>query len=640
MSDKIQIDISILGDVFVQIQTLTKELSVLKESIVRVENTSAQSFTQINKDLKKISVTSLIQQFDYVNQAFEDLTRTGIAFDSAVAELSAITGIAGKDLKELGKTAREVGKESGLGAVQATEAFKLLASQIEVDKIGIDGLKILQQETIKLAQAAKIDLPQAANAMASAINQFGLEATDASRVINILAAGSKYGAAEIDDLAESFKNSGAVANAAGIPMESLAGSLEVLSKNSIKGSEAGRMMKNIILQMQTQLGVDFKKTSMADALDALKPKLNDTQYLLKIFGRENITAAQFLIQNAQSVKEMTQKVTGTNVAYEQAKINTGTFAHQLDVLKSKFDDIKISIFDFAGGIFTQIQAFSEVTVTISRLLPLYELLKKSKMLLRKETYLSIAAMLKENALKIKDIALKGLQAVWNGIVTATQWALNIAMEANPIGLIITGVGLLIGGIVLLVRKMGWFKGVFTKIWSEIKKWFMVLVDFWNQYLNPFSWLIELIDYVFPGAKKAIYEFFGGLWDWIYNNFFQPLIDAWNWIKDALGFGEDEKKLEADIKVTKKTEVKEPETEKPVLSFDKKKTGTQTGNKKTASTGTSSGGGGIKNIQMHIDQLVGKIEVRVTNLRESQAQIKEAVSQALIAAVRDTEVAIS
>ena len=37
------------------------------------------------------------------------------------------------------------GKESGLGAQQAANAFALLASQIQVDKIGMEGLKALQQ---------------------------------------------------------------------------------------------------------------------------------------------------------------------------------------------------------------------------------------------------------------------------------------------------------------------------------------------------------------------------------------------------------------------------------------------------------------------------------------------------------------
>jgi tape measure domain-containing protein len=39
-------------------------------------------------------------------------------------------------------------------------------------------------------------------------------------------------------------------------------------------------------------------------------------------------------------------------------------------------------------------------------------------------------------------------------VTAAQWAWNLAMNANPVGLIITGIGLLIGVIILLVNHWG------------------------------------------------------------------------------------------------------------------------------------------------------------------------------------------
>ena len=45
-------------------------------------------------------------------------------------------------------------------------------------------------------------------------------------------------------------------------------------------------------------------------------------------------------------------------------------------------------------------------------------------------------------------------ATW--LMTAAQWALNIALSANPIGLIIIGIIALIAGIVLLAKKLGGF----------------------------------------------------------------------------------------------------------------------------------------------------------------------------------------
>ena len=136
----------------------------------------------------------------------------------------------------IAKAARDTGRESGLGAKGAVDAFALLASQIQIDKIGMQGLMQLQKETITLSHASNMSMADAATAMAATINQFGLGAGEANRVINVLAAGSKYGASEIMDLAQSFKVTGSVAASAGLTIEQTAGALEVLSQSNLKGA--------------------------------------------------------------------------------------------------------------------------------------------------------------------------------------------------------------------------------------------------------------------------------------------------------------------------------------------------------------------------------------------------------------------
>ncbi len=642
MSETTKIDINILGDVFVQLNSLQQEFKELKQVVVNIENETQQSFQEINNTVSVFTLSAITEQFDILQQSIQELSQPGLEFQQSVAELSAITGIAGDDLKSLSDKARDVGVSSGLGANQATEAFKLLASQISVDKIGIEGLQVLQEETIKLSQAAGITLPDAANAMASAINQFGLKAEDASRVINVLAAGSKFGAAEIPELAASFKVAGAAANAAGIDLEQLAGATEVLSKNAMKGSEAGTAMRNIILKMQTALGVDFSQTSLSEALQALKPQLKDTNFLVKTFGAENVVAAQFLIQNAEMVDEMTQKVTGTNVAYEQAAINTNTYAHTLSQVKAWMDNVKISIFEMTGPLLPMTETLAGVGKTITNLTGIWKALTLAKKAFNIETYKTIKNSIKENALQVKDIFLKGMRATWTGIVTAAQWLLNIAMTANPIGLIIAGIAALVAGFVWLGEKMGWFGNFFDDFWNNLTDLFMGIVDFWNTYLNPFNWLIELIDYFFPGAKQAIYDFFGSIWDWIYSNFIEPLVGAWEWITDAFGFGDNEVKGEVtvkkqqDVTVTDKTN-----SQADVLQFDNsgtKQLNTQASKSKSGNSAFSAAE--KKTVNVSIDKLVDKIVIHTKNLQESTAQIRDMVSEALVAAVRDTEVAIS
>ncbi|MFF4823138.1 phage tail tape measure protein [Streptomyces sp. NPDC001312] len=62
-------------------------------------------------------------------------------------------------------------------------------------------------------------------------------------------------------------------------------------------------------------------------------------------------------------------------------------------------------------------------------------------------------------------------AVAEGVLTAAQWLLNIAMNANPLGLIILGIAALIAGIVLAYNKIGWFRdfvdGAFKMIGAAI-----------------------------------------------------------------------------------------------------------------------------------------------------------------------------
>lgn len=458
MDNRANYQVNIDGNVFVAVQNLFAEFTKIVQVVEKVDESvqtstrritehvdkTTKSFGGLQAKIKSISLTSMIEQVEKVSTAIANISGPGIGFEQSMADLSSITGIVGDELQDLGKVARQTGKDSGLGAQQAANAFALLASQIQVDKIGMEGLKVLQQNTITLSHAAGMSMNDAATALAGTINQFGLQAAEANRVINVLAAGSKYGAAEIVDLSQSFKVVGAAASAAGLTVEDTAGAIEVLSKNNLKGAEAGTALRNIMLKMQTTLGVDFRKNSFSDALDALKPKLTDATYLSKVFGMENVAAAQFLIKNADAVAEMTAQVTDTNVAQEQAAIRTDTVQQMMTRCQARIDDLKIGFFELTGSVGGYATIIAQQAVTVAQLLPLLGLFGK-------------AIGFVTNAEK--------LQALWTGTVSAAttvwtgvQWALNAALWANPITWIVAGITALIAIIVVCVTKVqGWGK---------------------------------------------------------------------------------------------------------------------------------------------------------------------------------------
>lgn len=333
----------------------------------------------ISSSLSRIELSSIISQVQGVYEAFANLAAPAIQFQQSIADLAAITGATGAELEELSTTARKVGVESGLGASESARAFAILAGQIDVP---IDQLKVLQRETILLAQAGALPLEEASNAVAGTLNQFGLEASEASRVVNVLAAGSRAGGAEVVDLAESFKVAGAAANSAGVSVEETAAALEVLAQNNSKGAEAGTAMRNVLIAMQTRLGIDISKTGFVGGLqiiqnhlDTMGSETEKATFLAKTFGRENIVAAQFLLKNSDSVRTMTKEVTSSNAALEQAEIRNNTWAHKMEVMRSKMDEFRISLVDATGGMVPFLAGLGEQLVPLSQLTPLLTSLK-------------------------------------------------------------------------------------------------------------------------------------------------------------------------------------------------------------------------------------------------------------------------
>lgn len=456
---------------------------------VKAAQSQTQKFQDVCSKLNMPNFNAIMQVTEKVGKMFASASETGMSFGQSMADLSSITGIAGDELAMLEENSRRFGKESGLGADTAARAYSLLASQIEISKIGIEGLNKLEEKSITLAHASGMSLDGAANALAGTINQFGLGAEAADRVINVLAAGSKYGAAEIEDLTQSFKVVGAAASAMGLDVESTAGALEILSQANLKGSEAGTALRNIILKLNTELGIDLGETSLGTALEALKPKLSDATYLSKVFGMENIAAAQFLIQNAAAVDEMTAQITDTNIAEEQAAVRTATTAQRFQELRATMDDIKIGFTDMLGSI----APYTALVMENADAIALMGTMMKGAY--NGMTTLNQMVVKLTGSTILQNVATKAASAatvIWTGV----QKALNLVLTANPIGLVIAAIGALVAGVIYAYNNFEGFRNVCDKVWEAVKAVAEAVWDF----------LVAAFEKACAVIKKA--------WEWI------------------------------------------------------------------------------------------------------------------------------
>lgn len=307
----------------------------------RQAEASAQSILNLRNAMRLLTVIG-------VGGLGYQLTRTiktAMDFESAVADLSAITGATGDDLKFLSDRAREFGATTTLSAVEAAEAFKLIASAKPDLLENLDALAEVTKQTITLAEASGTALPDAARTLGIALNQAGAGAKEAARFVNVLAAGAKFGASEVVDTAAALQKAGVSATGAGASFEELNAAIQILAANGIKMEEAGTALRNIFLNLQTQSDDKFNPAlvGLAEAFQNLREESLTAGEAELLFGKRAFDAGNILIQNVGQLESMTAKLTGTNVAAEQAAVRFDTLTGDLKQLVSAFAEVQIQV---------------------------------------------------------------------------------------------------------------------------------------------------------------------------------------------------------------------------------------------------------------------------------------------------------
>ena len=253
-------------------------------------------------------------------------------YESALAELSSLTGLVGKDLQWLSKQAIEMSTSTIEGNIRITksakdivDAYKIVGSQRPELLKNKDALNEVTKQALILAEAAKIDLVEAVKGVTTTLNQFDAAASESSRIVNVLAAGSKEGAGDVGYIQVALEKSGTAANMANIPIEQTVGLIETLAPRFSEASVAGTNLKNVLLKMES--GAKDTRPSVVgldQALENLAKQNLSAKELTERFGQENVNAAAILIRYRDEVKQYTKAITGTSVALEQAAINTNT----------------------------------------------------------------------------------------------------------------------------------------------------------------------------------------------------------------------------------------------------------------------------------------------------------------------------
>ena len=293
-----------------------------------------------------------------VGMGAKALIKNSLEFGKAASSLSAITGATGKDLDYLKQQARDISKESTQSATDMLGAFEKIGSAMPALLKNGPLLAEVTKNAVVLSEATggQLAITDAANAAAAAMNQFNIPLDQSARAVNVLAAGSLEGSADIMSISESLKNVGAVANGANLTLENTTAALEVLAIKQLKGSEAGTALRGVILKLQAAgVGYTSGVFNFRDALEEANKKIGEQgtalerdAYMQKLFGQEGITAGKILLSNVEAYDKLNAAVTGTNTAYDQQRVQNDNLAASNKKLKEAWKNLMLGMEDGTG----------------------------------------------------------------------------------------------------------------------------------------------------------------------------------------------------------------------------------------------------------------------------------------------------
>jgi hypothetical protein len=263
-----------------------------------------------------------------------------------------------------------------------------------------------------------------------------------------------------------------------------------------------------------------KTVPFAVRLSELKKIQGDTALMTKLFGTENSAAANVLVSNTDLITDWQKQLVGTNTATEQAAIQMDTMSEKLSRMSAYWSNVGIEVFGYMKNILPALTFTTQAATLFSQLAPALSLVSSGFSTVSSAVFSVSKAMLASGISALKTAAtytiaaLEGIGSWIAGLVAATaaQWELNIAMDANPIGLVILGLAAVAGAVYAIVAN-----------WDTVKQW-MSDLGTWISDHNPFTYLYDGFMSVYQslvGKFQALVEDVQWLWDGIKSIFQTP-----------------------------------------------------------------------------------------------------------------------
>ena len=293
--------------------------------------------------------------FATINKVIGSAIRTFRDFEFQMAKVKAITGASNIDFKKLSNTAQELGRSTFFTAQQVAEL------QTNFGKLGFSTKEILQAQeaTLLLATATDTDLARAAIVAGASVRGFGLDASETSRVADVMAKAFTSSALDIEKFQTSRTKVAPIAAGANISLEATTAVMGTLTDAGIEASIAGTSLRNIFLKMQDPAS-DLSKhlgftVNNSDDLERALQQLNSeglsNAEMMKLVDLRQVAAFQTMVNGSERIENLTKQLNNANGAAEDmAGIVGDNLEGAFKRLTSATEGLEIALMGKKGGV--------------------------------------------------------------------------------------------------------------------------------------------------------------------------------------------------------------------------------------------------------------------------------------------------
>lgn len=216
-----------------------------EESGKQSEESSKKSRDGIKELQGVLASAGIAATLNEIKNGFFDCSEAAAQFETSTAMVATIADTSQKSLSDISKEVRTYSNETGEAASDMAEAtYQAISAGVNT----ADAASFAGTAT-KLAVGGFTSATTAVDVLTTAINAYGLAASDATQLSDYLITTQNLGKTSVDQLAQSVGKVIPLASAYNVQMDNLSSAYAVLTANGIATAETGTYLKSMLNEL-------------------------------------------------------------------------------------------------------------------------------------------------------------------------------------------------------------------------------------------------------------------------------------------------------------------------------------------------------------------------------------------------------